>query len=230
MPEDDLPRVSLNALSRYLTATQAGRRRRIVADQKRPQTYRLNYYEPAADAVLGFLLAGGPDESTLMAEMARLEGLPAQDEYEEVRHRTNSEAIAALLDSYDRLRLKRYELTRPAAEPAPPDLDVEGVAVSVQPDLILRHDVGERPAVGALKLYFSKAEPLTKASAGYATSLLLRYVREHLAGAGELVRPADCLAFDVFQGRLHKAPSGVLRRFDDVESACREIALQWPIA
>src|SRR4029079_15868996 len=52
-------------------------------------------------------------------------------------------------------------------------LDVEGVRVSVHPDVVLvGKDRHRRPQVGALKLHFPKAHPHTDTSAEFVATLL----------------------------------------------------------
>ena len=51
------PRISINSMAEYLGAT-ASRRQRIVEEQKRPPTFRVNWYQFAQDTITQFIVAG----------------------------------------------------------------------------------------------------------------------------------------------------------------------------
>ena len=221
------PRISINSMAEYLGAS-ASRRQRIVEEQKRPPTFRVNWYQFAQDAITSFIVGGCTDESILTNETTRLSRAAPVNDYEETRFQTNGEALTSFLDTYDELDLTG--LTIVAGPPDQPKLLYSNVEVSVRPEIHLR---GNHPRhgdfTGALKLFFSKNAPLDADGAAYTTAVLYCFVQRHLAASAP-ARKQQCLVFDVFAGDVYSTPNASTRRINDVNAACREIALMWPTA
>jgi hypothetical protein len=215
------PRVTLNALADYLTAT-AGRRRGIVAEQRRPKTFRVAYYAEAETAISA-ALAGGLDQTALDRGIERVHALPASKEWEIARRQTELDAIEAC----------RAFLREGGAATLPPfsgapqrarQLMINGVSVSVRPDLLVQPAAG--PVTGALKLYFSKSAALTDERARYAGAVLHFYV-EQILRPSQQADYRQCFVLDVFARALYAAPRTYRRRRQDIEAACAEIAAIW---
>lgn len=218
------PRFAMNALMRYMIAP-AARRYKLIRDQKYPPVFQSIWYEAACNAISRFIASGMQDETMLSGEMSRLAGLVPANDQEAQKNEGNIEAIESFLNSYDQIQLNDLEPS--LGTNVVPGLLISGVQISVRPDIELRGAVRGRNVVGAMKLYFSKVDPLTDAAAQYGAVTIKRYCEGNLAG-GASVRPADCSVFDVFAGRLYVAPVAVSRRNQDLEAACDEIALRWP--
>lgn len=214
-------------MAEYLGAA-ASRRQKIVEEQKRPPTFRVNWYQFAQDAVTRFIAGGCADESILTRETTRLSRATPVNDYEESRFQTNGEALASFLDTYDELDLSG--LTVSTGSPDQPKVTYSGVEISVRPEIHLR---GIHPRqgdfTGAIKLFFSKNAPLDADGAAYTTAVLYCFVQSHLA-ANAPARKQQCLVFDVFAGEVYSTPNASTRRINDVNAACREIALMWPTA
>jgi hypothetical protein len=219
------PRVSVNKLGQYLTATPAFRRR-IIRDQKHPVDPQYLRYPEAARAITEFLCEGR-DVLILRDHQRRLLNAAPASDYDAHRLALCTEALQRFLVTADEVALT-YASATPADEALPP-LELAGVTVSVRPEVVLRtedrHGVRK---VGLLKLYFSKHHPLDERSGQYIATVLHHYAQRHLVGQGEvdhrLVR-----VFDVFAGRVFVAPKAQTRRLGDVRLACEEIAERWPV-
>jgi hypothetical protein len=69
--EREVPRISVNKLGEYMTATPL-RRRRIIQDQKRPKDYIVPRYTEAQDAIVAYLSATARDDVRLLEAVDRL--------------------------------------------------------------------------------------------------------------------------------------------------------------
>lgn len=219
------PRISINQLAGYFVARPA-QRRRIVHNARQPAAFVVNWYDPARRCLDEFILGGATDESILAAGIDRLYATEPASAYELARLRTNAEALQAVLASHDQLGLKGLQI-----QPAPhraPRLAIGGVEISVRPEYLLSGQDRGEPAVGAIKLYFSKDAPLNSISAPHVGCLLLRHLEEHYADGGVRACPRFCRVYDIFARRVYTAPAAVTRRLRDIEAACQEIAVLWP--
>lgn len=221
----DEPTFSLNGLMRYLNTKPAGRAR-ITIDQKRPGDLADTYYDPAVDAIGRFIEGGMRDESILAEAASRLASTSALEE-DRVAALANREAVEAFQEFYPGIDF--HGLTPSRGEKSPGYLRIGGVRVNVRPEIVLGGTAKGARRVGALKLYLSKSHPLSRTSAEYGAALVRRYCEERLA-EGARVRPVDCSIFIVRTGEIVQAPASFIRRMQEIEAACEEIALRWPTA
>ena len=220
-----MPRVSINQLATYLVATPS-QRRRILRDAKAPATFRVNWYDFARSSIEAFVGGGMADDSILTNESQRLLDLEPTNEFEETRHRTNAEAIDSFLDCFDQIQTNGMELTLGPNASNP--TVVHDIEISVRPEFLISGDYRNSPTCGGVKLYFSKADPLTNVSAPYITAALMQHIQNHHQPDGHSTRHQNCQVVDVFGGQVHSAPRAITRRFADIEAACQEIGLIWP--
>lgn len=223
--EREAPRISINKLGEYMTATP-GRRRGIVRDQRRPKGFLVPRYNEAQNAIIRSLTAEDRDPGALLDEIQRLRSKPAASAWEEQRNASCAEALAAFLEIWDEVPTNaRYE----RAPQQPPVLRYGDVAVSVRPELI-SHGVTRRETwVGALKLYFSKTNPLTPDAGAFIATGLADFAEQYLALSGKAL-PSRCLVIDVFARRIFTPPRSRRRRQAELLAACEEIARAWPAA
>lgn len=217
------PRISVNKLAEYLTASPA-RRRAIVKEQKYPPTFRAIWYDAACTAIVQFLCAEEPNEEALVNEIERLYTKKPANESEEAKLRTNAEALEAFLDGYEQLTLDEFKATPGVNDAA--KIVIAEVELSVRPDVMLNGEVRGKSVGGAVKLYFSKETKLTDESAPYISALIHKFVLDKTK-----VEPSrrHCQVFDVFGKRVDEAPASTKTRMRDIEAACEEIRLLWGV-
>jgi hypothetical protein len=219
------PRISVNKLGEYMTATPL-RRRRIVQDQKRPKGFILPRYNEAQDAITKYLADGKQDASLLLSEIERLNLAPSATEWESSRKRLACEAMQSFLEMADVIDLEGLRATQGGNDQ--PRLSIGGLEVSVRPEILLSGtDRHGRPTAGALKLYFSKTNPLTQDSADYISTTVHAFVEAHMQPT--YAEPRHCRVIDVLGQKVFTAPRASARRRSDLAAACEEIARAWEL-
>lgn len=217
------PRISANKLGEYLVSPPL-RRQTIIENQKYPCTYIGAYYEPARAAIVDFIV-GAIDRKDLLRRTEEIVSGPHESSYAMHKAHGCAEAVLRFLDLESRLDLRGMT---PIVVEQHDKLDVEGVDVSVWPDLVLEGiDDKGRPIVGALKLHFPKSHPQTEATSEYVATLLRMHAQLVMAHRGK-VREDACIVVDVFAGQVRTAPRGYRRRWRDIGAACQEIRRVWP--
>jgi len=228
MPEERMdPRISVNKLGEYLVATPV-RRRRIVADQKRPSDFIVARYREATEAMVSFLQGGATDDAIIERAIVELARKPVSSEFQEQDRDLSIEALESFLDMADAIIFDGLQCRR--GDPNPPHLMVAGVSVSVRPEIVLTGAArAGGNALGLLKLYLVKSHPLTDEAGSYIGTVLQQYASQHLAGLGA-VDYRLCQTLDIFAKKIHTAPRSFRRRQNDIEAACQEIARAWTFA
>lgn len=217
------PRISANKLGEYLVSPPL-RRQCIIERQKYPCSYIGAYYEPARSVIVDFI-TGVVDRAGMLQRAEQIVCGPHESTYALHKAHGCAEAILRFIDLEPRLDLRGMT---PVYIERHDKLDVEGVDVSVYPDIVLEgRDDKQRPTVGAIKLHFPKSHPHTEASAQYVATLLRMHATLAMSERGRVNEDA-CIVVDVFAGRVLSAPRGYRRRWRDIGAACEEIRRAWP--
>lgn len=215
------PKISLNKLGEYLDATPS-RRRRIVKDQQAPQAFVVARYTDARDQIVSFLEGGMEDEGRLLAAASRLRIEETTTDFAKQDKLASADAIEDFLDTSEQLDisgLSAYGTDKTTSE----ILEISGVSVSVRPDVILKDESGGK-VIGAVKLHFSKSNPLSAKSREYAATAL----RVYLAEAGHAsVDHSKCFVVDIPTQQASHAAKAYKRKMNDIEAACEEIVARW---
>lgn len=219
------PRISANKLGEYLVSPPL-RRRDIIERQKYPCSFIGAYYEPARAIIVDFLL-GKLDREGMLRRTEALVSAEHASSYALHQAHGCAEAVLRFLDLEPALDLRGMT---PVHVPEHTAIDVEGVRVSVLPDVVLvGQDRHGRRQVGAIKLHFPKAHPHTDTSAEYVATLLRVHALRFMLQRGHANEDA-CLVVDVFAGRIVSAPRSHVRQWRDIGAACDEIRRAWPDA
>lgn len=215
------PKISINKLGEYLDATPV-RRRRIVQDQKDPKAFVAARYTEARDEILNYVATGMKDDDRLIQAATQLREADASSEFVRQDNLASADAIEDFLDVSDVL-----DISGLTADPCDKNLiammKISGVSVSVRPDMVLR-DAKSGSVVGALKLHFSKTNPLSEKSREYVATALRVYLYQE---GYEAVDHGKCLVIDVPTKKLSAAPKAFKRKMSDIEAACEEIEARW---
>ena len=220
-----VPRIAVHKLGLYTTAN-ARQRRAIVKDQKRPREFSAMRYFDAREAMIDHLLDGEPDPSALFLVIEYLASGYLGSTWASQNAALCIEALSHFLKWEDYAPWNRMKLER--GPESPPPVDLCGVWVDVQPDIILRgQNRNGRPIVGALKLHLSKTQPLDPEAGQNIATMLHHYANAALSRPGESASTSRCMVWDVFSGKIHTAPRAGLNRIHVMKACCEEIAFRW---
>ncbi len=114
-----------------------------------------------------------------------------------------------------------------------PALNMQGVRVSVQPELVFTLENRGVTKVGAVILNTGQSESLSldrnsgHFSVGdYLTVLVYLMLDTHLKNLG-LPLHTKCYAVDIFREKIYSAPKSYRTMLKNLRASCRMIALQW---
>ncbi|MBX3409845.1 MAG: hypothetical protein KF859_08155 [Phycisphaeraceae bacterium] len=218
------PRMSANALATYMSASPT-KRESVLREQKFPPTYRSRWYDIATKAITRCLIHPERDSEIIVQVIDRLHATTPADKHE----RQVAENNAAALESFLGV-LPELEWDGLAAQGYPhraATLEIEGVVLSVRPEVKLSGKLRGSQVRGGVKLYVSKSTRLGE-DGGAVIGALLHEFSSQQCDNGEACKQRHCQVIDVFGEDWHAAPNAIKRRLRDIEAACREIRERWP--
>lgn len=216
------PKISLNKLGEYLQA-KPQRRKKIVSDAKNPEPFIVTRYADAREAIKNYFISGF-DEEILNTSIEALESKDTTTEFQEQDQLLSIESLEFMLE-VNLPDLSDFSIS--AYDGENPKLDISGVDVSINPDLVVRGSYRGQKVVGAIKLHISKSNQLDDEGAKNVATLLKEFVESHIAQNDEIVHLPFCISVDVFGKFIEIAPKSFKRRMTHISSACEEIALWW---
>lgn len=216
------PRISVNKLGEYMTAS-ASRRRTIVKDQKHPPSFKAARYRVARDTMVA-QLASDPDGTDLVeSAVQKLIEFRPETDFQNQERENGILALEAFAD-IDFPQLVGRKL-RGAQNDRVPPLSIGGVEVSVRPEALV---IEEGRPVGCVKLHVVKARKLDDAAGAYVATVLRRWLAETLGVDAATLDRRNFILVDVFRHGTFEAPKAMKQRNRSLEAACEEIALRWP--
>lgn len=218
------PRISSNKLGQYITS-KPRRQHTILYEQKFPSDYITAYYKDAQESISLFVAKGMEDASVLDKRIRLLEQKKPETVWQGRQIVSNIDAIEAFMNIADQVQL--FDFTPEIGDFRAQKLNVNGVSVSIRPEIILSGKKRGMPAVGGIKLHFIKSHPLDEESAGYVSAITQMYLGTHMAERGK-VDGRLCSVIDLSAGRVFAGVTSLKVRQKEIEAACEQIRHLWP--
>jgi hypothetical protein len=220
----DEPRISVNKLAQYVTS-KAARQNQILRNAKFPPDYITTYYREAGEAIAKFLAGELKESSILDNAVSLLSQKVAANVYETRRIEGNIDAIETFGSMLD--DIEYGGATAKLGAQSAPHLILQGVEISVRPEVTLHSKSKTTELVGGIKLHFPKTEPLNEEQADYISAMLHSFCQSHLWKEGQPFG-GHCMVIDIASGKVYPGVKAVKQRLKDVGNACGQIATLWP--
>lgn len=217
------PRISVNKLAEFITTTSPSKRTNIVKNQKYPKKPVITRYNAARSTIVNYFIHGKGDRRIVEQKIQELLKQSYESKFRNSDNQLSIEALSIFRRSKHPLDLSGFSEVRRAKKGD--KLRVNGVDVSISPDVIFTGRIRGKRFVGAIKLYIVKKNPLSKDSGMYVCTLL-RHSLEEQYGA-ECVSPEFCVLFDIFTGNYFIAPKAFKSLRREIEAACDQISAIW---
>ncbi|MDO8249362.1 MAG: hypothetical protein Q7T78_06535 [Rhodoferax sp.] len=216
------PKISLNKLGEYLTASPA-RRRRIVEDQINPKPFIAARYNDAREYIVRYI-SGEATEQDLTNKSQELRSKVYESDFTTQDKNLSADAIDDFLEIADLTSTDKYKLEKVNATKQSL-LNISGVSISVRPDIYIKNDNNE--TVGAIKLHFPKSNPLNTPAGEYVATGLRVFLEEQ--GDSKLIDHKLCSVIDIPSGNMISAPKASKKRMQDIAAGCEEIDARWKL-
>lgn len=216
------PRISVNKLAEYIEANPT-RRKQIVIDAKYPQDFITARYKEVRESIKSFLI-NDRDEDIALAAIEDLKLKKVKTDFQEQDRNLSIESMEAILEidlsELDGLNLSNHDDENKL-------IDIMGLDISVNPDIIITSNKGKIIQKGALKAHLSKTNQLSEEGQSLVAVLVHEYVSKFLLKKGEISSQKLCFSLDIFSETMLCCPKAYKLRLKRVEAACEEIVLWW---
>jgi hypothetical protein len=213
------PRVSVNTLAEYIESN-ANRRKVIVGDCKNPKPFKATRYNEARKEIVAYLING--DQSILYSAIKDIGAKQDSSKFYDDDRNNSVDGLTGFLE-FDYTLISDYQITENGKNTL---LNIKGLQVSVNPEVLVRYTAKGQDQVGAIKLRILKT-PMGKSQQETVALLIKRYL-VITQDAGLVISNSLCLSIDVFANKVVPCPKAEIARMKLIESACEEILLRWP--
>jgi hypothetical protein len=169
----DIPRISVNKLAEYLEATST-RRKKIIYDAKYPASFIVTRYKDAKDSIETYIYN---NESIDYLKTAKniIKNKTTDTDFQENDRKLSIQLLEKLIDT-DISIFKKYEIT--SNEEDNKLINISGVNISVNPDLLITQKIKNKLSYGAIKLQLTKNSTLTDEGQKVVAIMLYKYLTE----------------------------------------------------
>ena len=224
------PRISANQLAQFLVSDPS-KQESIVANSRRVSRIQVANYQHARSSLTRSHDQNGINPDLLNSAIQRLEANPGNDDFDRTCLDLSVRSLRRLAPLVGKIDCEGMRINRP--QRGFDHLLIEGVRVSIQPDIVFSFNHRGGVRFGGVLVNFANGagSALSKAagkySAGdYAAYLVYQFLAIQFASQGG-PRYQNCFAVDVFRDSLYSAPASFVMMLRNVEAACRNIARQW---
>lgn len=228
---NETPRISANELAKYMLASETGKLG-IIRNSIRSTTAPRVRYKHAKTCIKDFLSSGNRDMAPIHAKIADLQRVADDDSATPFAKEDSRYSIDAL-NSFMRLQnqIPNYEYVKVPTR-GQPHLNMNGVDVSVNLDLMAHRTYRSRQQVGGVICRFTKSDSDTPAAIskredmGRYVATLAHIRASESAGNRDTYRGLS-MSVDVQFGQAIQCPASYAQRVQNIENACRFISAMW---
>lgn len=217
------PKMTVNKLAEYLIS-KPYRQRGILTQLKYPDD---NKFGPTAhtdsrEAIKNYLI-NEFDRSIIEKCIQTLTSKKGSDHQKKV-DKSSIETLKTLLES-ENLEVDAFSYNEYAGDN--PKMNIEGVEISVYPDVIVSSTKRNKNYIGALKIHLSRTFPLTDEGGKYVGTILNKFSEDNLVTESLLTRPDHNISFEVFSDNFIECPTSFKKRSENISAGCMTISAIW---
>ena len=219
------PQITLRHLADYMAARQRVERT-IVRDSKYQPKARVIQHNKAKIAVSRFI-RGEKDLDYLHRFAAALRNQMADSDFDRDVLDHNADYVERAAEISTNIVLPNGKISSYGSKS--PAIMLGGVRVTTELFFRFRRLTRTnkiRIGIGALR--YAKGKPLDPEVGKWQSAFLFGFLREINTEYGADPELKLCITIDAYSGKVHPAPTDAVRRYRDMEAACKSIAERWP--
>jgi hypothetical protein len=226
------PRISANQLAQFAVSDSA-KQETIVRNAKKMLNVRVANYQPARTAMPKCHTPEGLNAESMIEYAAQMETKNFPDLFDRKCNDLSAASLRMASRLADQINCAGTRISTPSQ--GFDHLIIEGVRVSIQPEIVIAFAHRGVKKFGGVIFNFSKTESASlengngRHQAGdYAATLVFLMLGVHFGAKGG-PRNANCFAVDVYRKKVFSAPGSYKTITKIIEASCRNIARQWEV-
>lgn len=218
-------KISINPLCEFVFASDR-KKASIVRNQKQPSTFKVARYRTAKNRMTKSI-KNGFSHDEILSGIKKLRAKTCTTEFQESDRKASIEALRLFLElqfpkGFGDLKCTFHAVTQKSVV-------VDGVLITISPDLVLRWEKDGQKYIGGIKFHISKSNTFDYDKASFAAGLIELYLKDSIAEPDEIVDRKYCLCVDVFSTRVCSTPYDRKGFTTKLEESCHEIKSLWDV-
>lgn len=220
--------ISINQYADFIKASDA-KRLRIIRQQKKPNVFRIAYYQLAKARIRKTL----KDNGSLIHIKDALTKLSERVPNSKRQLSDKSVSIEALekfliLKIPQILKNEKIEFLNP--KDYNNSIDVCGLSIIIAPEIIFKTIIDDKEVLGGIKLHISKSNSFDNEQQQIIASGICNYLESNVATTEQIVLPEFCISLDIFGNGFISTSNAKKNLISSYKKECKEIIKIWDAA
>ena len=220
--------ISINQYADFIKSTDA-KKQRIIRDQKKPNKFRIAYYQLAKARIRKTLTDNGQLKHINDALANLASRVPNNKRQISDKH-VSIEALEKFLRLKIPKVLENENIEFVNSKLYKNDIDVHGVSIIVAPEIIFKLIIDGNEVFGGLKLHVSKSNSFDKEQQQVIASGICHYLENNVALDKQIVLPEFCISLDIFGNGFITNSTAKKDVIESYKKECLEIIRIWDAA
>ncbi len=220
--------ISINQYADFIKATDA-KKLRIIRQQKKPNLFRIAYYQLAKARIRKTL----KDNGSLVHIKDALKKLSDRVPNSKRQSSDKSVSIEAL-EKFLILKIPKILRNESIEFLNPKDfknaIDVYGVSIIISPEIIFKTIIDGKEVLGGIKLHVSKSNSFDSEQQQIIASGICNYLEKNVATENQIVLPEFCISLDIFGNGFISNSNAKKNLISSYKKECKEIIKIWDAA
>lgn len=220
--------ISINQYADFIKSTDA-KKQRIIRDQKKPNKFRIAYYQLAKARIRKTLTSNGQLKHIDDALANLSSRVPNNKRQISDRH-VSIEALEKFLRLKIPTVFKEQKLEFLNSKLYKNNIEIHGISIIVAPEIIFKINIDGRDVLGALKLHVSKSNSFDFEQQQVIASGICHYLEKNVADEKQIVLPEFCISLDIFGNGFITNSTAKKNIVESYKKECLEIIKIWDAA
>jgi len=222
-----LSKISINQLAEYNKKRTEKGKLNIIKQQKNPPPYLTPWYRIVKTRIRKSMELNGNLDPILDA-IKDLKLRPSGSNWQNNNNKGSINALKkyltldfpAIFDHVD------YSVFTPKYK----STILEGVEVSVSPEIVIKGKLNGKTVYGGVKIHISSGNPFDFRQSQIVSYFIQRYLENQVADNKEQVLPELCICLDIFGERIVPSPGFNKELYEIIVNDCIDIRTKWDAA
>ncbi|MDQ0067761.1 hypothetical protein [Chryseobacterium lathyri] len=220
--------ISINQYADFVKATDS-KKQRIIRQQKKPNLFRIAYYQLAKARIRKTLKNNGSLKHIDDA-LANLSARVPQSKRQSSDKTVSIEALEKFLMLKIPKVFKDENLEFLNPKQFKNDIEVNGISIIIAPEIIFKTIINGNEVFGGIKLHISKSNYFDTEQQQIIASGICTFLEKNVTEGKQIVLPEFCISLDIFGSGFISNSTAKKNIISSYKKECLEIIKIWDAA